>query len=129
LRFYFEAWPDLCLRFALIRSIIVKADAIAADYIERAAEYLKSRLAATALLIERLIADETPEQQRESRIERICRRLSNGPLTKRGIARTMHRQDYGVVEKMIAEALDAGRIERRGDFYYAVNVSVSASAA
>jgi hypothetical protein len=129
LRPYFEAWPDLCLRLALICSIILKADAIRADSIQGAAEYLKSRLPAAERLVERLIADETPEQQRESRIDRICRRLSNGPLTKRGVVRRMHRQDYGVVEKMIAEAMDAGRIERRGDFFYALNVSVSASAA
>lgn len=129
LRAYFECWPDLCLHFALGRAILMGADSVAADYIQRAAEYLKSRLAATVLLIESLTTGETPEQQRQSRIDRVCRRLKNGPLTKRGIARTMHRQDYGVVEGMIDEAMHAGRIERRGDFFYPLNVSVSAAAA
>ena len=129
LRPYFECWPDLSLRLALFRAIIVKADAIQAEDLHRATEYLKSRLTATGLLIERLIEDETPEQQRASRIERLCRKLIDAPLTKRGLVRRMHRQDYGAVERMISEAMEAGRIERRGDFFFAVNVSVSASAA
>ena len=125
---FLESWPDLCLRLALIQALMADADSVTADYVLRAADYLRSRFAATCLLIEGLVAGESPAQQRESRIDRICRRLGNGPLTKRGIVRTMHRQDYGIVESMIAEALTAGRIERHGDFFCVSSVSVSASA-
>jgi hypothetical protein len=126
---FIESWPDLVLRLALGRAIITKADSIPADYVEWAAEHLKSKFPGMRGVIESLLIGETPEQQRESRIERICQKLTDGPLTRRGIARRMHRQDYSAVEKMIAEAMHARRVERRGDFFFAVNVNVSAAAA
>ncbi len=123
-----ECWPDLCLRMALTLAIVANTASVTLEQVDCAATFLKARLLPTISLIERLTSGETPEQQRESRIERICRKLNHGPLTKRGIVRTMHQQDYGVVDRMIAEAMQAGRMEQRGDFFYARNVSVSASA-
>ena len=40
---FLESWPTLCLRLALIQAIMAKHDSIAPEYVERAAEFLKSR--------------------------------------------------------------------------------------
>ncbi|MEO6754595.1 MAG: hypothetical protein ABIP85_22695 [Chthoniobacteraceae bacterium] len=125
--------PDIALQLALGRAVmegIPEGIFINGEFVEHAVDFVKVIGRRQRILLERLIMPQTDDETQEAMIEKVIRRLeARGPLSKRALARTLHNQDYRQIEPMLDTAISLGRIEKRGDFYQARNVSVSASAA
>lgn len=128
---YFENWPDLALRLALIIAIMDgKADgeALATSYVATAANWLKGYAESHVELLNRLIDAESPESALDRGVERILLRLRNrSPRTLRDIARTFDDQNYDLIGYWIEEAVRRGLVEKRDSYFVASNVGVSAS--
>lgn len=129
---FFRSWPDLCLRIGLAHAIMAnkaKGKTLDAACVGVAAKFLRELAQKEKSLLERLLIEETPEERLLKQIECLYRRIVRcGPMTKRSIARGFHDQDYRLIEPLLAEAERRERIERRGDYFYALPASVSASA-
>jgi hypothetical protein len=124
--------PDIALQLALGRAVmegIPEGYFINGEFVERSVEFMKMLGRRQRILLERLVMAQTDDDVQEAMLEKVIRRLEmRGPLTKRGLARTLHNQNYLRIEPILDAAIDLGRIEKRGEFYHHRNVSVSASA-
>ena len=126
---HIRSWPDLCMRLSLIIAILHGKSAIESALIQGVAEYLMAHASVMSGVLDRLSGTESLEYLLNQRIEKICRKLRNNPLTLRGIVRCFHSQDYAQVEASVAEGSRRGRIFQQDGVFFTTNVSVSASAA
>lgn len=126
---HIRSWPDLCMRLSLIIAILHGKSVIESALVEGVAKYLMAHASVMSGVLDRLSGAESPEYLLNQRLEKICRKLRNNPLTLRGIVRCFHSQDYAQVEATVAEGSRRGRIFQEHGVFFATNVSVSASAA
>jgi hypothetical protein len=124
--------PDLCLQLALIRTAMAEAPAtekMPGECVEQAAEFLRRIGRRHRELLERMVVEQPEEEILEQQVGRLVEKLGRrGPLTKRGIARCMHNQDYGHLEPILQQGLKRGDIIQAGNLFRVPPVSVSASA-
>ena len=129
---FFTILPDIALQLALGRTVMEgmpEGHFFNGEFVERSVEFLKVLGRRQRILLERLIMPQTDDEAQEAMIEKVIGRLkARGPLTKRGLVRTFHHQDYGQVETFLNAAVTRGRVHQHGEFYHAQDVSVSASA-
>ena len=127
---FFMWWRSLCLRIAMTRNAMDTDpdEIVPAAYVNEAANFLMRLARRQFALLERMTCGNL-EDEKQARVEQLVRKLrTRGPLTRRGIVRSFHKQDYGTVDALIASGVTEGRIEQRGNFFVPKDVSVSASA-
>lgn len=124
--------PDLCLQLALIRTAMAEAPAtekMPGECVEQAADFLRRIGRRHRELLERMVVEQPEDEILEQQVGRLVEKLGRrGPLTKRGIARCMHNQDYGRLEPILQQGLKRGDIIQAGNLFRVPPVSVSASA-
>ena len=99
------------------------------EYVEHAAGFLRRLGRRHRQLLDRLTVEQPEDEVIEQQIARLVQKLQRrGPLTKRGLVRCMHNQDYGRLEPVLVEGVKRGNIIQAGDLFRASAVSVSASA-
>ena len=130
---YLSMLPDLCLRLAMARASISNAAGdliIPHEYVEHAADFLRRIGRRHREILVRLTAGQPEVELIEQQIGRLVAKLERrGPLTMRGLARSMHNQDYGHLEPILKQGLKRGNIIQAGNLFRVPSVSVSPSAA
>ena len=122
--------PDLPLRLAMVRASLTNAAGdliIPHEYVEHAAGFLRRLGRRHRQLLDRLTVEQPEDEVIEQQIAGLVRKLQRrGPLTKRGLVRCMHNQDYGRLEPVLVEGVKRGNIIQAGDLFRASAVSASA---
>lgn len=130
---YFEHWPELMMRLALLCAIThdaAAANVLPAQFVVDAAAFLQAYAPTQLSLLRQLQKSEEPGIEYEERLQALERKMADrGRMTMRDIVRTCHAQNYAVVEPLLAELVRRGRVRQEESYFTAANVSVSASAA
>ena len=131
-RRYFAHWGDLALRLALLISVVqdeMPADTLPVAPVEATCAWLMDYAPIQADLLTRLIDVDSPEAALERGVMRVVERLRKvSPRSLRDIARTFDVQHYTTIRAWLDEGVRRGLIEQRESNFFALNVSVSASA-
>jgi hypothetical protein len=129
---FLSSLADLCLKLALIRTAMGDAPeclTIPGEAVEHCAEFVRVLGRRQRELLERLVTAQPDEELIEQEVGQLVHKLErSGPLTKRGLARRYHHQDYARLEPLLEHGLRHGNIRQHGNLFSVPNVSVNVSA-
>ena len=123
---------DMTLRLALSRASMSNASGdliIPHEQVEQAVEFMRRIGRRHREILDRITVEQTEEEVIEQQLGRVVAKIERrGPVTKRGLARCFHDQDYGSLEPLIDLGVSRGKIRKDGNLFSVPPVSVSASA-
>lgn len=129
LRPHFAHWPGMAARVALglgIMNEAITGNTLPECFVAAAWEFARQYAPIQAALLEKFHTGDSKAVETERQVQRLLQKVrAKGPLSLRSLVRSYDRQDYGLIEERLRQAVERGLVKQRGPLFFAASVSDS----